>query len=72
MTRKYKVVRMPIEAYLKEKNKADEMSKRLQQLLKKSKRIPMTSYFKFRADKPIFIYDEELVNLFSKSKHMTL
>jgi hypothetical protein len=66
--KKYKVVRIPVEAYLKEKSKADEMNKRLSQLLKKNKRIPMTSYFKFRAERPMFIYDDELLNYFGKSK----
>jgi hypothetical protein len=70
--KKYKLIRIPTEAYEKEKRKANEMNNRLSEITKKPRRIPMTQYFKFRAERPMFIYDDELINYFTKSKRKYL
>ncbi len=67
---KYKNVRIPIEAYQKEKIRLDELNRKLRELTKNPKRkIPMTQFFRLRSSKPIFIYDEELINYFAKKKN---
>ena len=68
MNKKYKVVRIPIEAYLKEKAKVEQINIRLKELIKNKRNVKMTQYFNFRAGRPLFIYDDELVNFFGKSK----
>lgn len=65
---KYKVVRMPLEVWLKEKSRKDEINARLTQIQKKQIHIPFTDYFRFRTNKPMFIYDDELINAFGSKK----
>lgn len=68
--KRYKNIRIPIEAYEKEKLRMNEISFNLKTLLKgeKVKPIKMTQYFQLRANKPVFVYDDELINMFSKKK----
>ena len=65
---RYKSVRIPIEAYEKEKLRLEAMNRKLKQLTKQTNKIKMTQYFKLRSSRPIFIYDDELVNYFSNKK----
>lgn len=66
MTKQYKNVRFPIDSYLKEKRRMEELSKRFSQISGKKKNIKFTQLLELRASKPMFIYDDELVNFFSK------
>lgn len=65
---RYKSIRIPIEAFEKEKIRMNEINSKLRQLVKGSKTLKMTQYFQLRASKPMFIYDDELINLMSKKK----
>lgn len=69
-----KTIRIPVEAYQKEKMRLDEINKKLKQLTKNQnfKDIKMTEYFKLRSSKPMFVYDDELLNRFAKKKGRTL
>ena len=66
----YKNVRIPIEAYNKEKLRLEELNRKLKELTKNKnmKTIKMTQYFRLRSSKPMFVYDDELVNYFAKKK----
>ena len=68
--KRYKNIRIPIEAYEKEKIRMNEISTNLKKLLKGEnvKPIKMTQYFQLRANRPVFIFDDELINMFSKRK----
>lgn len=68
--KRYKNIRIPVEAYDKEKIRMNEITNKLKVLLKgeHTKPIKMTQYFQLRANKPVFIYDDELINMFSKRK----
>jgi len=66
---KYKVVRIPIEAYLKEKQRVVQIEDRLKKIKKKNVKVKMTDYFRYRANRPVFIYDEDLVNQFNTKKY---
>ena len=64
---RYKPVRMPIEAY----NNFNRKGKIIEEVLKKyykNKNVKRTDVLKFYSQKPIYIYDDELINFFVKNK----
>lgn len=65
---KYKIVRYPIEAYARDLQRKNEINKRFNELTKKTKKIKFTDFLKLRSQKPMFAYDDELINYFGKNR----
>lgn len=66
---KYKTIKIPTEAYEKEKQRINEINRKLKTLVKGNVApVKMTQYFKLRSLKPVFIYDDELVDYFGRNK----
>lgn len=64
---RYKPIRMPIEAY----NSFDRKGKVIQEVLKRNgqkKIIKRTEVLNFYSQKPIYIYDDEVLNFFIRKK----
>jgi len=66
--KKSKIIRIPLEAYEKEKLRVMDMQNRIRTLTNEPVRIRFADYLRLRASKPIFIYDDELLNFFKKKK----
>ena len=69
MTRKYKDVRMPLEAYKNFMVKKERMENVIKKITNKLKyKIPLTKVFIITSKTPITIHDENLINLVKKKK----
>jgi hypothetical protein len=68
MKKRYKTFKYPVEALEKDLIRKTEFEKKIREIIKKPVKIPMTAYFRFRASKPLFVYDDELISAFTKKK----
>jgi hypothetical protein len=69
MRKRYKTIKLPLEAYLNFINKKAKMENTIKEVTKKPTNIKFTNFFRFISQKPTdFVYPEELVNYFCKYK----
>ena len=67
--RKYKPVRIPIEAYNNLQNKKNIYQEILKQETKKNKRFTFADTLRFISGKKIFVYNDELINFMKNKKN---
>lgn len=66
--KKYKIIRMPLTAFLRDKQRLETIRQKVSKITGKPSRIKMTQFYSFRSEKPIYIYDEELLDFFGKRR----
>ena len=68
MKKRYKPMRIPLEAYENFDRKRKEIQETLNKELKKNKTIHLTDTIKFFSQRPSYIYNDELLAYFTKRK----
>lgn len=68
MSKKYKPVRMPREAYDNFMRKKTDMERAIKELTGKNVRIPLTNIFKAVSKKQIFFGDGQIVKLVKRRR----
>ena len=63
MTKRYKVVRIPEDAFKELKSKQDKMNKVLSDMTAKPQNVPLTNIIRVVAKRPIVLEDKELVKM---------
>ena len=72
MAIKYSMLRIPTDAKLKIKIRANNLSKELTNLTHKKSKVNMTQLIKYYAHQPLELYDSEIIQIFGKNKRNQL
>lgn len=68
MVERYRQFRMPLEAYMKLKEKRNKMEAKLYSLSGKRVKVPMTKLMNMLANQTLYVDDEPLMRMFSQGK----
>ena len=64
MTKKYIIVRMPVDVHDSLKEKQRNMNDMYKKITGKNANLPLTKIMKVSVRQPIYLHDNELINLF--------